>query len=150
MAGALSSLITGVATIKSGVTLMARVRGNAGSLITQASFSSISFTVRDLTNGTTIVSGVALTISSVVFNTLQQGDPSWDKDSSINLGKDGSYGYNFKTTIPAVHFSNYDVGTTQPFDVRPHRFRVDVEMIPVTGEKFRIPFEFGTIPTWGP
>ncbi len=75
-----------------GVTFMARVYGNAGTAITQASLSSIGYAVTDLSDLTNPVTSGTLTISSVVFDTLQTG-VRWTKDST---------GYNFLYAAPAT------------------------------------------------
>lgn len=81
---------------------MARVLGNAATAITQATITSISLAVYEYdteeeatanTDGT-VVSGVggSLTVSSVVYDTLQTGS-IWTRDST---------GYNFLYAAPAT------------------------------------------------
>jgi len=152
MAGTLG-VVTGVGILRSGITLLARIRGQDGRLITQASLSSITFTVRDVTTSTTITSAQALTISSVIFDSLQQSDPRWDKDDADNLGSDGSHGYNFRATIPASNFTAVDVDSDPvppaPDRVTAHRFQCDVKFTPASGEAFFQPFSFTGIPVYG-
>lgn len=133
--------------LNSGVTLMARVRGNGGGLITRASLSTITYTVRDLTNATTIASAQSLTVASVVFDSLQQADPRWSRDSAAYPGGDSTHGFNFLATIPASHFDDVTVDSST-YDVTSHRYRVDVKFTPTSGEAFIIPFEFTALATW--
>lgn len=143
-----ATTITGVGIIDSGVTLMARVRGHNGALITQASLTAITYTVRNLTLATTVTSAQSLTVSSVIFDSLQQGDTSWDVDSAAEPGRDGSWGYNFRATIPASHFGTFHVESITPYRVTNHEFQIDVLFDPVTGEDFRQPFRFKALATW--
>ena len=127
---------------QTGVRLMARVRDGLGVLITQASLSSITAVVTDLTlekaqAGSGFVSSTTLTIANVVFNQLQT-DLTWQKDSAANPSPpppfgDGLYGFNFAWVVPAINFATSG-----------HRFRVDVKMVPVSGEQFVVPFEIPT------
>ena len=105
MAGTLS-VITGVIVAGSGATLMARLRGNAGQLVTQASLTSISYTVTDLTAGT-VSSPVTVSVAACVFDNLQQGDPRWSKDSANDPGPDGEHGYNALVTVERLSFSGH-------------------------------------------
>ena len=78
----------------SGFTIIARVVGNAGTNITQASLSTITYSVYDTSTGTVVTghNAVALTISTVVFDTLQT-DAVWTFDAT---------GYNYKHTVEAT------------------------------------------------
>ena len=143
-----ATTITGTFIIDAGAFLMARVRGSNGLLITQASVSTITYTVRDLTNATTVATNQSLTVASVVYNSLQQSDPRWDVDSAFQRGRDGEFGYNFAATVPAAHFATFDVESTSPFKETPHRYRVTVEFFPVTGAVFRQNFEGTALPTF--
>ena len=140
-------VVTGIGVCGSGHTLMGRILGNSGVPITQASLASIAYAVRDLTAGTTITSGVALTISSVVFDSLQQADPRWTKDSASSVGEDGRYGYNFLATLPATLFTAFDVDADTE-EVTTHRYQVDVTFTPASGQPFRQAFQFPAVPTW--
>ena len=143
-----ATTITGTFIIDAGAFLMARVRGSNGLLITQASVSTITYAVRDLTNATTVTSGQSLAVASVVYNSLQQSDPRWDVDDAAHPGKDVAWGWNFGFSIPAAHFATFDVESTSPFKETPHRYRVTVEFFPVTGAVFRQNFEGMALPTW--
>lgn len=128
--------ITGTTTAKSGCTCIGRVYGNDGNLVTQATFSGITYTVTRLdsltpTSGETFTGGTdtqtgtgTLTVSSVVFNSLQTTDPRWTKDTT---------GYNFLATIPA---SCFQVGGV--------KHRIDIYFTPTSGEVFVQ--SFATIP----
>lgn len=121
---------------KSGVTLMARIVGANGEPITQASLSSITYTVTDTTDTDTQSTGT-LTISSVVFNDLQQQDRRWTADSQARPGRDGRWGYNFRATLPA---SIMTLTTKQ---------QADVKFTPVSGEVFFVPFAWTPVRIYG-
>lgn len=74
-------------------TFMCRMLASDGSAAQQADVSSIAYSVYDRTGGSVVTSGT-LTVSSVVFDTLQTGAP-WTYDST---------GYNFKTTLATTAF----------------------------------------------
>lgn len=112
-----SGLIPG----KSGPTALARLRGANGALITQASVASIPWAVQDLNTGLLVASGT-LTVSSVIFDTLQT-DAIWTKDSILLPGPDGSTGYNFKNLFSATLF--VPGGDT---------YQIDVQFVPFIGE----------------
>lgn len=140
-------VVTGVGVCNSGVTVMARIMGNVGTPITQATLSGITYTVRDITAQTTVAQDVALTISQVVWDSLQQADPRWDLDDADNLGADGRYGYNFAATIPAAKFASYTVDSDTG-NVTPHRYQIDIEFTPASGERFVQAFQFLGVPTY--
>ncbi len=128
------SIITGQSIPgKSGVTLMARLRGQDFTLITQASLTSIAWTLTDRTTGLA-VANAPFTVATVIFDTLQQGDGSWSKDSKSATGPDGTWGYNFRAILPAANI--VPAGD---------RFQCDVVFTPVTGEPFRVVFQFQTL-----
>jgi hypothetical protein len=86
-----------------GATLMDRVQGNGGANITQASITSIAYTVsryasqddaQKCLNGTEVITGGTLSKTSVVFDTLQTAAP-WDTTSDAS-------GYNFRYDTPAT------------------------------------------------
>lgn len=104
-----------------GVTLMARIVGNAATNITQATLTSITYTVVDKADPTTlIVSGSAVTISSSVFDTLQT-DARWTADST---------GYNFRHTVAASVISTGE-----------RTYRIEYKFTPTSGEVFYAVFE---------
>lgn len=144
--------VIGVAVSQTGAALMARLRGNAGALITKTSLSTITYVATNLTLGTS-AAAVALTIGSVVFDALQQSDPRWTVDSVDRPGSDGSYGYNFLAVIPASTFPLGVFATPLPgmpiAPPAPAKFQVDVVMTPTTGEPFRMPFQFPVLPVYG-
>ncbi len=121
----------------SGVTLMARIRGQDHTLLTQASLSAIAWTLTDLTTGLAVTTGT-FTIASVVFDSLQQGDGSWTKDKRTAPGPDGAWGYNFRAILPAASIAPSG-----------NRFQGDVHFTPATGEPFRVVFQFRTVKVFG-
>lgn len=122
---------------RSGVALMARIRGQAAALLTQASLTSIGWTLTDLATGLVVTSGT-FAVAAVVFDALQVQDGSWTKDSADSPGPDGAWGYNFRGIIPAANFT-----------ASGDRFQVDVAFTPATGEPFRVPFQFATVKVYG-
>lgn len=80
----------------SDVFLMARVTGSDGAALQQSDISSIVYSTFDLNApGTAVADGVALTVSSVIYDTLQTSDLRWEADST---------GYNFAWNAPASLF----------------------------------------------
>lgn len=118
---------------------MAQVRGQSAALITQASITSISYRVWNLTTGDEVnvdpegssssgsqTTNDPLTVSAVVFDTLQT-DAGWTKDQ---------YGYNFRHTMPAAAFPDGNV-----------RYKVEYKFTPTSGEAFFLrPFVVYAIP----
>lgn len=96
--------------------LLSRVRSIDGAYITQSSISSIALKVYDLSDAS-LVGSSALTVSNVVFDTLQKDD-RWTVDS---------LGYNFRATVPAAFF---------PTGGRD--YRVEVIFTPTAGGTFPI------------
>lgn len=103
-----------IATEDSGHSVMDRVTGNAGALITQSDITSIAYTVHDLETGEQTVSST-LTVSSVVFDTLQT-DVRWTADK---------LGYNFRYDIPASELPNGD-----------RTYSFEIVFNPASGENF--------------
>lgn len=142
------SLITGQAVPgNAGVALMARIRGANGSLITQGSVSSISYSVWAIlatVSGLAVPSqekaSTALTVSATIYDSLQQTDQLWTKDGPNDLGVDGSWGYNFRSILPASAFTVARSGD---------RYRADVILVPLSGEQFRMPFEWDSLRVYG-
>ncbi len=125
MAGTLGKII-GLIVRKSGATVAGLVQGNAGTNITQASLSSISYAVyRNDNAGTETLTGSgSLTVASVVFDSAITNDPRY----TLALG------YNFLATIPASCFQQGG---------RTHR--IEVLFTPVTGEAFCQLFQGDTL-----
>ena len=86
---------------------MARVVGIDADEITQADVSSIALKVfdEDAADPDTAVSEASLTVSAVVFDTLQT-DARWQVDTT---------GYNFRYTIPAAALATGDHTYTVEF-----------------------------------
>lgn len=146
------SVITGAAIPgKSGVTLFARLRGNAGALITQASLTSITYAVLDLTSGVSLGTGT-FAVSTTVYDALQQGDPRWQVDTVAAPGRDGSSGYNFAGTLPA---SLFVARTIEAIDLlagqqpAPHEIQAEVIFTPVSGEPWRVVFRWREVVVYG-
>jgi hypothetical protein len=119
-----------------GVTLMDRIYGNAGTAITQATISSIAFKCYehatkdkavDAEDGTLITSG-AIVVASTVFDTLQT-DAKWTRDST---------GYNFAYASPAA---DRTVGA------RWHRY--EIVFTPSSGAVFVVVWVVETLPMGG-
>jgi len=144
------AVVTGQAVVnRSGVTLLARIVGNGGMPITQASLSTIQYALTDFGSGSptpgspgpanpapTTGALASLTISSVVFDSLQQNDPRWTKDSAANLGSDGAWGYNFLATLAATLFTTAN------------RQQCVVVFTPVTGQPFRCLFQWQPVESY--
>lgn len=126
---------------------MARILGQPGQPITRASLSAIAYAVRDLTLGTTTTTSTALTISTVVYNDLQQHDPRWTRDSADRPGPDGAWGYNFLATLPAGLFDTYDTDADTKQTTH-HEYQADVKFTPITGQVFIVPFRFRPLTTY--
>jgi hypothetical protein len=134
-------VLTQAVPSRTGIRLMARVRGFGGALVTQASISTLTAVVTDLSAANAQISSTALTIASVWFDSLQW-DLTWQKDGPNNPAPpppfgDGAYGYNFAWVAPASNFANTG-----------HRFQVDVKLVPVSGEQFEIAYQIPTFPVY--
>jgi len=145
------SVINGTAVPgKSGVTLLARLRGSDGRLVTRASLSSIAYTVSDLSAGTSLGTGT-FTISTTVYDSLQQGDPRWSADSAREPGPDGSHGYNFAAELPASLFALTTLAEPGVLSgpARPGRIQADVAFTPASGQAWRVVFAWDSYPVYG-
>ncbi len=90
-----ANIIHGEAFAGSGSILLARVYGTAGTYLTQATTSSITCAVNDITTGSPVsVITPSIVVASVIFDTLQTGG-LWTKDST---------GYNFRHAMAATAF----------------------------------------------
>jgi hypothetical protein len=107
---------------KSGATQAARIYGNAGTPITQATISSITCKVFDKNVSVeTPVLTPSITVSSVVFDTLQDDDPRWTIDET---------GYNFLHAIAATAFPTNN-----------HIYRIEYIFTPTSGAVFPLVYE---------
>jgi hypothetical protein len=115
-----------------GITLMDRIQGNGGTNITQATISSIAYTVsryaseqdaEDAEDGTAVIASTALTVSSVVFNALQTAAP-WDSDADAT-------GYNFRYDSPATDRPAVSGGGS-------YWHRYDIVFTPASGAVFMV------------
>lgn len=72
--------------------VMARIVGKDNQVVTQSDVASVSYRVVE-SGDTEIASSASLTVSEVIFDSLQtpDDDPAWTKDST---------GYNFMTILP--------------------------------------------------
>jgi hypothetical protein len=118
------TIIKGVVIEDGGATLLARIVGNAGTVITQATITSITY--QEFKKGTTIDIAVnsPLTVSSVVFDALQT-DAIWTIDST---------GYNFSYAAAATEFP----------DGR-ETYEWEFKFTPSTGQVFYILYSISTI-----
>ena len=130
----------------SGVTVLARLRGQTGALVTRASLSSITYTVSDLRAGAVVGTG-SLTPSAAVFDDLQT-DARWTQDSEARPGPDGAWGYNFAGTLPASLFPATTL-TAAAARAAPGRVQVDVVFTPTTGQPFRVVWSWTPVRVWG-
>ena len=87
------------------LTLMDRIYGHAGTAITQASLTAISYRTFEYaseddaesdTSGTEVSTSASLVVADTVFDTLQT-DARWTRDST---------GYNFRFTLPVARLPN--------------------------------------------
>ena len=120
--------------------ILARIRNPlTGALVTIASISTITWTLRDLTAGTQAGSG-SLTPSAVLFDSLQTGG-AWYADSAASPGDDGSTGYNFSWTISGTYlqFTPAVDGQGNPL---PHVFYATLTFTPTAGGGFKQVFSF--------
>ena len=108
-----------------GASLMARVVGPDAANITQAGTTSITWAAYDVVAGGAATASDTLTVSSVVFDTLQT-DARWTVDST---------GYNFRHDMPATTFATG--GTT---------YRIEYKFTPASGEVYWVVFEVNCLP----
>lgn len=109
----------GVVFEDSGATLMARVMGASATAIQQADITSVTRNIYNRLSAT-LIGTTALTVSGVVFDTLQT-DARWTKDGT---------GYNFRDSIAAASFAS---GSTV--------YRIEYVFVPAVGENFHVAFE---------
>lgn len=139
-----ANVIQGRTTEGSATIVLARLRNPiTGALVTPASISTITYTLRDLAAGAVAGTG-SLVPANVLFATLQQGGP-WYTDSSASPGDDGLSGYNFSWTAPATLFAytpNYDAQGEPIF----HEFRLTLTFVDTNGNQFKQVFSIPAIP----
>ncbi|HLN30481.1 MAG TPA: hypothetical protein VK395_22245 [Gemmataceae bacterium] len=140
MSSAIGQVTTQAVAGHSGIVLMARLVGQGGLPVTQATINSVEVQVTDLTlvqNGQAgSVNTYTPAVASVIFNALQQ-TPPWSQDNQYQPGTDGLWGYNFLYVVPAVNFENS--GDT---------FQIDVAFVPAAGEQFEVSFLVPTVKTF--
>lgn len=112
----------------SGAVIMARITAADGTNLTQAATSSITYKVFDNRDLTTPTTSGTLTVSSVIYDTLQT-DSRWDADST---------GYNFAWEVPASVFVNGD-----------RKYIIELLVTPGSGEQFHVVFQGTTLPIYG-
>jgi hypothetical protein len=124
-----SKAIRGECKENSGKTVRARIVGHADTPITQASLTTFKYRIdryasvdeaESDTGATSVIGETALTIASVIFDTLQP----WDVDDAAHPGPDGLSGYNMAHALPASSFPE------------PGWYRIEYWADPVSGEDF--------------
>lgn len=108
----------------SGCYLMARIRGNDAANIVQSDITSINLCVNRKGEPSPDTTGSAVTVSSVVFNTLQT-DARWTVDGT---------GYNFRYAVSAAEL---------PLGGRTYLF--EFKFTPASGPVFHVVFEVPTL-----
>ncbi len=116
------------------VTCLARIVGDAATVISQATISTATYSVflldDDDPDSRTVVSGhdgASLTVSAIIFNTLQT-DARWTVDST---------GYNFRHTI--------DVSSNNAFAVAGRNYLVEYLLMPASGQVIIVRFRLNCI-----
>lgn len=89
-------VITGTIFEDGGATILARIVGWDGNNLTQASLTGITYVIKNLNTDTVVVASTALTVSTVIYDTLQT-TAIWSEDST---------GFNFKHHIADTVFSD--------------------------------------------
>lgn len=114
----------------SGFQLMARINGQAGTAITQATISTIALKVFDISS-TTSVATATPTPAANIYDTLQTTalDPRWTADET---------GYNFRYAVLASQVP--DGGKKYLFEFK---------FTPTSGEAFHVRFETPTMDLYG-
>ena len=117
-------IITAIAFAKTGAQVMARIAGQSGALITQASLTTIHRRVTNDQTGAEISASTALTISAVVFDTLQT-DARWTKDAT---------GYGFLDVVTAAILTTANI-----------IHLVEYKFTPVSGQVFGFAVKIPTL-----
>ena len=111
----------------SGALFLARVRSSSGSYVTQATLSTITCRVSNMTTGVAVtVISPTITISTSVFDALQT-DAYWTQDTT---------GYNFKHAMPATAFPTAN-----------NVYRVEYKFTPTSGAVFYVEFQVTALET---
>jgi len=100
-----------------GKRLMNRITDDQGSDHQQADISSIAYKVFDVNDLTTEIASASLTVSTVIYDTLQT-DSAWDTDTT---------GYNFGWSAPASIFPTGGIVN-----------KVEISFTPASGEAFKL------------
>lgn len=110
---------------------MGRVTGNDGAVITQASLSTITYTIylvdANDKNIRTVVDeheDVSVAVASTVYDTLQTSDDRWTVDAT---------GYNFLHQV--------DVSVNAACSLRGRTYHIVYEFTPASGQVFSCEFE---------
>ena len=116
------------------VTCLARVVGEDATAINQATISTATYSVfllddDDPDSRTVVVGhdGASLTVSAIIFNTLQT-DARWTVDST---------GYNFRHTI--------DVSSNDAFTIAGRNYLVEYRLVPASGQVIIVRFRLNCI-----
>ena len=116
------------------VTCLARVVGEDAVAITQTTISTATYSVfllddDDPDSRTVVVGhdGASLTVSAIIFNTLQT-DARWTVDST---------GYNFRHTI--------DVSSNDAFTIAGRNYLVEYRLVPASGQVIIVRFRLNCI-----
>lgn len=116
----------------SSLILFGRGKSPGGSYFQQSDFSSIKLKVFDSEDPSApILSEITLTISAVIFNSLQTADSRWTADST---------GYNFRYIVPASHL---------PAGGKRYRFEFKFTPQDTTYDPFYAVFEVPTLGLYG-
>lgn len=102
-----------------GAQTMARVLANDATNAQQADISSITYKVFDIDNSNTETATGTLTVSDVIFDTLQT-DARWSVDTT---------GYNFRHEVPATAFPTGG-----------NRYQIEYKCTPASGQVFWVVF----------
>lgn len=112
-----ANIIYDTAFEDTGQIMLGRIRGSDAAYVTQASLTSITCAVVDITTGSEVsVITPSIVIATVIFDTLQTGS-LWTVDST---------GYNFKHAMPATAFPDAS-----------HVYKVTYTATPVSGAVFK-------------
>ncbi len=116
------------------VTCLARVVGEDAAAINQTTVSTVTYSVflldDDDPDSRTVVSGhdgASLTVSTVIFNSLQT-DARWSVDST---------GYNFRHTI--------DISSNDAFTIGGRNYLVEYRLMPSSGQVIIVRFRLNCI-----